>query len=349
MANVETRHNEYTFLGSGCNMRHANTSSIKQRLDYVSLFYRDLGARQLTTRSLQLTSNGFERGWISVVVSYLLLKKEGDARWERPEPRFRIIRSGKGWECSGKIPVLRSQPGFMTTPWKYTGQSVPRGKQTVGTAAPEHPARGPSPTRGDRASNRAARHRYRSEREAKAVRSTDQFHEMRGSPPGPVARPVGSARKRKQRGKRGNSARPAARAGGSPCGSGTGVPRRPVHTRHGIGALAHSTFIPQRSAASGAHSTDQSAVVVSGPARQTLMDSPLCEHRQGQLTPTVERTTGTASLRWHAHMAGHAQTHMAAPVRAPLHTHECDARPMGGSCAVLSADRGAFFQADSQP
>jgi len=42
-----------------------------------------------------------------------------------------------------------------------------------------------------------------------------------------------------------------------------GIPRRPVHgTRHGIGALAHRTFIPQRSAASGAHSTDQSAVVV---------------------------------------------------------------------------------------
>lgn len=89
--------------------------------------------------------------------------------------------------------------------------------------------------------------------------------------------------------------------------------------------------------------------VVSGPARQTLMDSPLCEHRQGQLTPTVERGTGTASLRWHVHMAGHAQTHMAAPVRAPLHTHECDARPLGGSCAVLSAVRGAFVQADSAP
>jgi hypothetical protein len=36
--------------------------------------------------------------------------------------------------CS-KIPVLRPQPGFMTTPWKYTGQSVPRAKQAVGAAA----------------------------------------------------------------------------------------------------------------------------------------------------------------------------------------------------------------------
>ena len=43
--------------------------------------------------------------------------------------------------CS-KSPRLRSQPGNMTTPWKYTGQSVPRGKQHAGTAAPEHPARG---------------------------------------------------------------------------------------------------------------------------------------------------------------------------------------------------------------
>jgi hypothetical protein len=32
---------------------------------------------------------------------YLLPKKEGDT--ER-EPRFRIIRSEKGWECSGLVP-----------------------------------------------------------------------------------------------------------------------------------------------------------------------------------------------------------------------------------------------------
>ena len=31
--------------------------------------------------------------------------------------------------------------GNMTTPWKYTGQSVPRGKPAIGTAAPAHPAR----------------------------------------------------------------------------------------------------------------------------------------------------------------------------------------------------------------
>ena len=31
--------------------------------------------------------------------------------------------------------------GNMTTPWKYTGQSVPRGKPAKGTAAPAHPAR----------------------------------------------------------------------------------------------------------------------------------------------------------------------------------------------------------------
>ena len=31
--------------------------------------------------------------------------------------------------------------GNMTTPWKYTGQSVTRGKPAIGTAAPAHPAR----------------------------------------------------------------------------------------------------------------------------------------------------------------------------------------------------------------
>ena len=43
--------------------------------------------------------------------------------------------------CS-KIPVLQRKPGLMATPWKYTGQLVPRAKQAGGTAALEHPARG---------------------------------------------------------------------------------------------------------------------------------------------------------------------------------------------------------------
>jgi len=59
----------------------------------TSLFYRDLSARQLTTRSLQDISNGSTVGGFQD----LLPKKEGDP--ER-EPRFRIIRSEKGWECS---------------------------------------------------------------------------------------------------------------------------------------------------------------------------------------------------------------------------------------------------------
>ena len=49
MANVETRRDEYTFLGSaGATYEHI---FYERRLDHTSLFYRDLGARWLTTRS----------------------------------------------------------------------------------------------------------------------------------------------------------------------------------------------------------------------------------------------------------------------------------------------------------
>ena len=41
--------------------------------------------------------------------------------------------------CS-KIPGPHTQPGFMTSPWKYSGQLVPQGRQPGGTAAAEHPA-----------------------------------------------------------------------------------------------------------------------------------------------------------------------------------------------------------------
>ena len=58
-----------------------------------------------------------------------------------PEECVGIRASARGVLLCSKIPRLRSQPGNMTTPWKYTGQSVPRGKQHAGAAAPEHPAR----------------------------------------------------------------------------------------------------------------------------------------------------------------------------------------------------------------
>jgi hypothetical protein len=57
-------------------------------------------------------------------------------------------------ECSGasagarallcslqKGSLVADLTGKKTTPWKYTGQSVPRGKPAIGTAAPAHPAR----------------------------------------------------------------------------------------------------------------------------------------------------------------------------------------------------------------
>ena len=118
--------------------------------------------------------------------------------------------------------------------------------------------------------------------------------------------------------KRGKSRR--ARAGGGPSGSGR-CPAPPC-ARH---AARH-----RRTRSPHIHSSAISRLwcALDRPVRRGrkwprtpdshAMDSPLCEHRQGQLTPTVERATGTASLRWHALMAGHAQTHMAAPVRAPL-------------------------------
>ena len=98
MANVETRHNEYTFLGSGYSM--CEHIFYEQRLDYVSILSRSGRATAHDVEEPPSASNVLnERGRISVVLSYLLLKKEGDA--ER-EPRFRIIRSGKGWDCSDR-------------------------------------------------------------------------------------------------------------------------------------------------------------------------------------------------------------------------------------------------------
>jgi hypothetical protein len=80
-------------------VQHTNTSSMSSG-STTSLFYRDLSARQLTTRSLQDISNGSTVGGFQD----LLPKIEGDP--ER-EPRFRIIRSEKGWECSGPPPKGR--------------------------------------------------------------------------------------------------------------------------------------------------------------------------------------------------------------------------------------------------
>ena len=69
----------------------------------------------------------------------------------------KLVCNGKGASppvCgAGKILGPLSQPGLMATPWKYTGQSVPRAKQAVGTAALEHPARGAKMLTGSRATD----------------------------------------------------------------------------------------------------------------------------------------------------------------------------------------------------
>jgi hypothetical protein len=84
MTNVETRHNEYTFLGSGYSIRtHLLRAAARLRV----YSYRDLGARQLTSRSLQDISNGSIEGGFQNA----LPKKEGDA--ER-EPLIRFVRTG---------------------------------------------------------------------------------------------------------------------------------------------------------------------------------------------------------------------------------------------------------------
>jgi hypothetical protein len=64
------------------------------------LFYRDLGARQLTTRSLQDISNGSETHRGERTYGHCLDSTAKKGRRIGEEPRFRIIRSEKGWECS---------------------------------------------------------------------------------------------------------------------------------------------------------------------------------------------------------------------------------------------------------
>ena len=81
-------------------MQHTNTSSMSSG-STTSLFYRDLGARQLTTRSLQDISNGSETHRGERTYGHCLDSTAKKGRRIGEEPRFRIIRSEKGWECSG--------------------------------------------------------------------------------------------------------------------------------------------------------------------------------------------------------------------------------------------------------
>ena len=80
-------------------MQHTNTSSMSSG-STTCLFYRDLGARQLTTRSLQDISNGSETHRGERTYGHCLDSTAKKGRRIGEEPRFRIIRSEKGWECS---------------------------------------------------------------------------------------------------------------------------------------------------------------------------------------------------------------------------------------------------------
>jgi hypothetical protein len=101
MANVVTRRDEYTFLGSGCSIVHTNTTS-KSSGSTTSLFYRDLGARWQhdDSRWRPKARKTFERGL-------------EDLHGERPSI---IIRSGKGWECSASGACNTSALAFFRVP-----------------------------------------------------------------------------------------------------------------------------------------------------------------------------------------------------------------------------------------
>jgi hypothetical protein len=80
-------------------VQHTSTSSMSSG-STTCLFYRDLGARQLTTRSLQDISNGSETHRGERTYGHCLDSTAKKGRRIGEEPRFRIIRSEKGWECS---------------------------------------------------------------------------------------------------------------------------------------------------------------------------------------------------------------------------------------------------------
>ena len=84
MANIETRHNEYTFLGSGYSIQtHLLRAAARLRVYFIEIWAR--GGSTTTAGGDRRASSKEKRA-------------THDLHGERPSI---IIRSGKGWECSG--------------------------------------------------------------------------------------------------------------------------------------------------------------------------------------------------------------------------------------------------------
>jgi hypothetical protein len=83
-------------------VQHTSTSSMSSG-STTCLFYRDLGAGDSSrrSRSLQDISNGSETHRGERTYGHCLdsTAKKG-RRIGEEEPRFRFVRTGKGWECS---------------------------------------------------------------------------------------------------------------------------------------------------------------------------------------------------------------------------------------------------------